>query len=385
MNPPEARALARTGRAGLVVASGLAVAAAVHVGFNRRHLLHLAGPAPGVDERVSMLIPARDEATTIAASVAGARQQQGIAELEVLVLDDHSGDGTGELARATAEGDPRVRVIDSIADPPPGWLGKPFACQRLADAANGSVLVFVDADVHLEPAAVATAVAELRRSGVALLSAWPRQLATTPLARLVQPLQQWSWLATLPLDLHRRGGPPSMTAANGQFVAVDAAAYRRAGGHEAIRSEVLDDIHLARSFRRAGLRVDVADASALAACLMYSDDGAVVDGYAKSLWSAFGGPARGLLMAGALTVTFVVPPAAALLGRRRTTRIAGACGLVAGVASRVLAARATGGRAWPDAIAHPASVGAFAALMVVSVRRQRHGSLRWRGRAVTTR
>lgn len=360
------------------------MAAAVHVAVNRRRLAHLAGPSPGVWERVSILIPARDEAATIGASIAGARRQRGIADLEILVLDDHSCDGTGDLARQAAAGDPHVRVISSTAEPPPGWLGKPFACQRLADAATGSVLVFVDADVRLQPDAVAAAVAERQRSGVALLSAWPRQLARTPLARLVQPLQQWSWLATVPLELHRRGGPASMTAANGQFLVAEAGEYRHAGGHAAVRDAVLDDIGLARAFRRAGLRVDLADASAVATCLMYADDRAVVDGYAKSLWSAFGGPVRGLGMAGLLAAVFTVPPAYALFGPRPAVRVVGAASYVAGVSSRVLAARATGGRGWPDALAHPASVGALAALMAVSAGRHRRGSLRWRGRAVTT-
>lgn len=380
-----ARAAAVVRSVGVPVCSALSVAAAAHVAANRRHLAHLRADRAGADdigERVSVLVPARDEAATIAACVAGLRAQQGVADLRILILDDSSGDGTADLAEAAAGNDPRVTVLRPGDDPPPGWLGKPYACQRLADAADGSVLLFVDADVRLGPHAVAAAVAELRRSGAALLSAWPRQLAASPLARLVQPLQQWSWLATVPLRVARRGGPASLTAANGQFLLVAATAYRRAGGHAAIRGEVLDDIHLARTFRRAGLSVDVADASQVARCLMYADDREVVDGYAKSLWSAFGGPGRGMAVAGLLAAGFVVPPAYALLGRQPALRLVALGGYASGVVSRVLAARATGSRAWPDALAHPASVSAFAALMARSVAGRRRGTLRWRGRPV---
>jgi hypothetical protein len=145
---------------------------------------------------------------------------------------------------------------------------------------------------------------------------------------------------------------------------------------------VLDDIALARWFRRCDLRVDVVDASAVASCLMYGDDRALVDGYAKSLWSAFGGPRRGLLMAGLLAGVFVAPPAYAAFGRQPALRLLSTLGYAAGVTSRILAARATGGRAWPDALGHPASVSVFTVLTAVSVRRHRRGSLRWRGRAI---
>jgi hypothetical protein len=84
---------------------------------------------------------------------------------------------------------------------------------------------------------------------------------------------------------------------------------------------------------------------------MYDSRGTLVDGYSKSLWSAFGSPTGAAVVMGALGVLYVVPAAAALRGSK-----AGVVGYAAGVAGRVVSAQRTGGRVWPDAFLHPFSV-----------------------------
>ncbi|WP_345714047.1 glycosyltransferase, partial [Kineococcus glutinatus] len=177
---------------------------------------------------------------------------------------------------------------------------KAHACAQLAAAARGDVLVLVDADVTLAPHAVAAAVDLLCRSGLDLVSPYPRQVAATAAERLVQPLLQWSWLTTLPLRTAETSRRPSLSAANGQFLVVDAAALRRAGGFAAVRSAVLDDVALVRAVKAAGGRGGVADGTALATCRMYEGWAALREGYAKSLWSAFGPPPAAAAVAAAL-------------------------------------------------------------------------------------
>ncbi len=371
-------------RAAVLVCSALAAAGAAHAWRNSRLLAHLSGaPGTSVSGRVSVLIPARDEAATIGTLLADLRAQRGVADLEILVLDDDSGDGTVDVAHAAAAGDARVRILPGTGAPPPGWLGKPYACARLAAAATGDDLVFVDADVRLAPDAVAAAVAARRATGAGLLSAWPRQRAVTVLAHLVQPLQQWSWLTTLPLGLARRSRRPTLAAANGQFLALDRRAYTAAGGHGAVAGAVLEDIALARAVRGAGWGSDIVDAAAVAECLMYPDDAALIAGYGKSLWAAFGTPARSLAATGALAVVATLPPAYALAGRHGPTRLVAAAGSAAAVANRVVTARATGSPPWPWAATHPAAAWVLVALTARSVREYRRGRLTWRGRPVT--
>ncbi len=317
-----------------------------------------------------MLIPARDEAMRISRCLDSVRGQ---GAAEVLVLDDGSLDGTGDLAKA---GGAHVLIGARLPD---GWLGKPHACAQLAAAADprSDVLVFLDADVVLEPGALSAAVALLEWSGLDLISPHPRQVASTASERLVQPLLQWAILTFLPLRLAECSRRPSLAAANGQFLVVRRAAYERSGGHATIRSAVLDDLALLRSVKSAGGRGAVVDGTQLASCRMYEGWEQLRDGYGKSLWSAFGSPLGSAAALAFLALAYLAPPIAALRGSP-----AGAFGTAAAVAGRVITARATGGRVWPDALGHPVSVVVFGYLLIRSQVQQRRGRLRWKGRRV---
>lgn len=329
-----------------------------------------------VTERVSVLLPVRDEAAQVAACLERLTAQVGVPSMEIVVLDDGSRDDTLAVARRAADGDPRVRVVEG-APLPDGWLGKPHACAQLARLADGDVLVFVDADVRLAPHAVAATVTLLRTAGLDLVSPYPRQLTGSPAERLVQPLLQWSWLTTLPLAAAERSPNPALTAANGQLLAVDARTYRRAGGHEAVRGAVLEDIELARAVKAAGGTTAVADGTTLATCRMYEDWPQLRDGYAKSLWAAFGSRRAAAAVAAGLSVLYVVPPVAALRGSR-----VGLAGYLAAVTGRYLVAERTGGRSMPDVLAHPASILLFDWLTARSWWLRRRGGLTWKGRPI---
>jgi hypothetical protein len=362
-------------RAAVVAAGSLGAAVlTAHTALNLHLMRRPPADPPPVPERVSVLLPLRDEAHRVVPCLRALLAQEAVPDLEVLVLDDCSTDGTADVVRAAVGDDPRVRLLRGEA-PPAGWLGKPHACARLAARATGSVLVFLDADVVPAPRALAGTVALLRWSGLDLVSPYPRQLAVSPAERLVQPLLQWSWLTTLPLRLAERSTRESLGAANGQLLAVDAAAYRRAGGHAAVRGAVLDDLALLRAVKRSGGRGVVADGTGLAECRMYDGWDELRAGYTKSLWAAFGSPAGAAAALTALGVLYVVPAAAALRGSR-----VGAAGYLAGVAGRALVARRVGGRVWPDSLAHPASVVLLGALTASSLRRRRSGTLTWKGR-----
>jgi hypothetical protein len=206
---------------------------------------------------------------------------------------------------------------------------------------------------------------------VDLLSPYPRIEANTVGERLVQPLLQWSWLTFLPLRAMERLPNPSLAAAGGQFLVVRAAAYRRAGGHAAVRDAVLEDIALARAVKRSGGRIALADGSRLATCRMYTSWAELVEGYSKSLWASFGSPVIAALVTLGLVGLYVVP---LLFGRWL-----GLAAYLVAVLGRIVSARATGGRALPDAFAHPVSILLSAWLLIRSYRRRR--TTRWKGRA----
>lgn len=339
-----------------------------------------SSPSPSsplhVTEPVSVLVPVRNEAHQVEPCLRALLGSTGVPRLEILVLDDGSTDRTAEVVRRTAGADARVRLLTG-RELPPGWLGKPFACAQLAAAATGAVLVFADADVVVAPDGLARAVSLLRGARLDLVSPYPRQLAVSVAERLVQPLLQWSWLTFLPLGAAERSTRPSMAAANGQLLVVDASAYRRAGGHRAVRSAVLEDLALARRIRQAGGRGGMADGTELATCRMYAGWLELRAGYTKSLWAAFGSPAGAAAAIGVLALLYVVPPLAALAGSRT-----GLAGYAAAVLGRALAARRTGGRVFPDALGHPASIALLGWLTTASVVGRRRGTLTWKDRPI---
>lgn len=366
--------------------AALATVVSAHTAVNAVLLRRPRTIVPTRPERVRLLIPARNEADRIGPCLDAALAQLGVADLEIVVLDDGSTDATSTVvnelidARPGTLHGPSLKLVDGGSAPlPEGWLGKPWACERLRQAVDGDVVVYIDADVRLAPHALASSVALLRESGLDLVSPYPCQLAVTFGERLVQPLLQWLWLSFLPLRVAERTRPNSMAAANGQFLVMDLAALDRAGGFAAVRGEVLDDVALVRAFKRTGGRGVVVDGTHLATCRMYTDWSALEAGYTKNLWAGTGSVGGAIGLGSMLTLAYLIPAAAAVGFLGRGARRAGVVGYAAGVVGRIVSARRTGGRV-ADSLMHPLSIAALLHLLVGSWRAKRAGTIEWKGR-----
>jgi len=310
----------------------------------------------------------RNEERNVAGIVTSVRSSTGIAHWDLTVLNDASTDKTlsklEEYEIATIHG----------AELPDGWLGKNWACWQLAKGTQGDFLVFLDADVRITSEAISSSIALMNTLKWDFISPYPRQIAKTFLERIIQPLLQWSWLASVPLRLAQRLGISSMTIANGQFFIVKRSAYMAIGGHEAIKAEVLDDLRLARALIEAGFRGGVAEGSSVAECRMYENATDLVDGYTKSLWNAFGGIFGTILTIGILLTTQVAPILLGIAGN-----IYGWIAFLIVSLSHAIAALRT--RSAPANIfLHPLAAIFLIALIIESMRRKKFGTLIWRER-----
>lgn len=268
-------------------------------------------PAAARVRRLSVLIPARNEADNIAeclSSVLACRTDS--LEVEILVLDDASADGTGAIA-AAAGGD-RVRVLKGRVLPE-GWLGKSHACAQLASAASGEWLLFLDADARLKPSALQAARAAAEAAGSGMVTGFPRQLTGTWLERLVVPMMVFTIICHLPVPLVRGSRDPRFVAAHGGFLLICRSSYDRCGGHAAIRSELVDDMALARAMKRAGEPVILADITEHVSMRMYHNARQVWNGYRKNIYAGTGRSPALLLAVLLVYWSLYVLPAGALL------------------------------------------------------------------------
>jgi hypothetical protein len=363
------------------IAASLSTAA-----FLRNLSVFLRAPAAGDGgdrPLVSVLIPARNEAHQIRETLRSVLANQDV-DLEVVVLDDDSDDGTADIVREVATADRRVRLLRGapLAD---GWCGKQFACHQLARQARGDELLFLDADVRLAPNAIARTVGQRRRAGVDLLSGFPRQLVPSCGEAMLIPLVHVVLLTYLPFRLMRRNQMPNASAGCGQLFLTSRHAYERSGGHAAVKASLHDGITLPRAYRRAGCTTDVFDASDLADCRMYVGWAATVQGLLKNAHEGMARlpvilPATVLMSAG-----YVAPTVLALYLCFRPAGVAS--GVTAGIGAGIsyvprIVTAARFDRAWLAVPWFPLSVLLLVILQWVALARTWYGApASWRGRA----
>jgi len=265
---------------------------------------------------VTIVVPARNEEACLGDCLASLVAQTGVRS-EIVVVDDHSTDRTGEIARSF----PGVRVI-SPGPLPEGWTGKNNAVIAGAKEVRGEWLLFTDADtVHL-PGSLARALAEAKEHGAELLSYSPEQIAVT----------FWE-LAILPVVFAElaRQYPPSkvsdpaspIAAANGQYILIRRETYEAVGGHAAIAASLLEDVALARAVKDSGRKIRFRYAADAVRTRMYRNFRQLREGWTKNLALLFPHTRRRAVIltawwiAACLTAPFLLPAAALFLRIRR--------------------------------------------------------------------
>lgn len=332
---------------------------------------------------VSVIVPARDEERTIERTVR-ALFAQTYPALEIVVVNDRSTDATGAVLDRLAREDARLVVV-SGEEPPPGWLGKPHALDLGSRKAKGELLLFVDADVIYHPDAVTSAVARLEERGLPMLSLFPHMEMHGFWEHVVMPNLAVFAFAFLPLWLTNRSRIPLLAVGGGPGNLVRRADYEAVGGHAALKDAVVDDVALARLFRRSGRRTEVVRAEEMVSVRMYHGLREIVGGFTKNAFAVLNrNYFAALLFVGLGVVAHLLPYVLALFGDPWAI---GSVILI--TLCRLILFAAIGYRVDNALFGHPLMMGAWLFILLRSiwftgVRRQLH----WRGRtydADTTR
>ncbi len=317
-------------------------------------------PDPAAWPALAVLVPARNEADVLPRTLPALLAQDYPGDWWVVLVDDRSGDGTGAAARRAGAGDPRLAVVPG-GPLPEGWAGKVWALEQgrraaAAGAPQPALLLLTDADILHAPGSLRRLVAEAEAGGLDLVSRMARLRCASAAERLLIPAFVLFFFLLYPMRWANRPGG-RLAAAAGGCMLVRAEALARAGGLEAIRGALIDDLALARAVKRSGGAVRLAlSRGAVSSLRPYPDVGAVWRMVRRSAFTQLRGS---WALLGAVTAVmllmFAVPPACVAAG---------------------LAAAAAGAGGWALPLA--AGAAAWALMAVVATPAVRAFGLPWR-------
>ncbi|MCZ4225584.1 glycosyltransferase [Pedobacter rhodius] len=237
-------------------------------------------------DKVSILIPARNEAENILQLLQSIKEQD-YANYEVIVLDDDSNDNTFGLVSRFSEENKQFKIVKG-KELPKGWLGKNYACHQLAEVATGKYFLFVDADELIKRGLINSLIFRVENNGLSLLSIFTNQVMLSFGEKITVPLMHFILLNLLPLRLVRFSKNPAFSAASGQCMFFDATNYRENQWHKCVKNRVVEDIEIMKLVKQTGFKVEALLANGLIHCRMYKNLGEGINGFSKNLLAGFG-------------------------------------------------------------------------------------------------
>lgn len=233
---------------------------------------------------VSVLIPARNEEKNIGRCLRSLSKQD-YHNLEILVLDDNSSDGTGRVVEELSKKDTRIRLIRgrSLGR---GWKGKSYACHQLSGEATGEYYVFTDADTLHFPNSVSSSLGALISARLDALSIFPKQIMVSVHERMIVVFINLAVLALMPLGMIRETRSPRISIANGQFILFKRSVYESIDGHRSIKNDIIEDVAISKQVKKHGYRFMVFDGRKTVYCRMYDGFKNVVRGFSKFIFAS---------------------------------------------------------------------------------------------------
>ncbi|MEZ5427179.1 MAG: glycosyltransferase family 2 protein [Pyrinomonadaceae bacterium] len=269
-----------------VVLLWLAALVRTLVFLRRRPRLEIDPKSEGESETfVSILVPARNEASRVLDRSIPSMINQTCRNFELIVLNDRSTDETLKILekiKARRDSDPAFHIIDG-AELPEGWLGKPRALEQARQMAGGDWILTTDADIIFAPKALHTAVRRAESEDLDALTLSPKQILVSFWEKLFMPVFGWFNLLTMPL--HRVNDPNRKESMGvGNFFMFRRTLLENLGGFAIVRDEVAEDLKLAALIKAKGYKLRIFDAPGLIETRMYQGLSGIWEGFSKNFF-----------------------------------------------------------------------------------------------------
>jgi glycosyltransferase involved in cell wall biosynthesis len=339
-----------------------------------------ASSEPALNERITAIVPARDEEATIETCVRSLARQAEIAE--IFVMNDGSTDRTADIVRGLMGEVKKLKLLEA-PEIPAGWLGKNHAIWEGAKHASNRWLLFTDADAELLDGAAARAQRIAQETGAALVSFSPEQVTQSWYEKALIPFVYYRLAKYFPYEAVR-DARSDVAAANGQFLMIRRDVYDEVGGHKSVAGEVLEDVALAKRVKAVPYGIWFGAGAGLVRARMYRSFGSMWEGWKKNLYLLVGGT-PGAVYRELFAVVPWIPFMLLLLGLKAPIALVAGAGLLlarhAVYGSTLLRNQFRG----MDILYYIPAVLLYASVLWASYRAYVQGVVKWKGRRISVR
>jgi glycosyltransferase involved in cell wall biosynthesis len=331
------------------------------------------------DERITAIVPARNEETAIETCLRSLARQVEIAE--IFVVNDQSTDHTAEIVRGLMREIGNLQLLEA-REIPAGWTGKNHAAWEGAKHATSRWLLFTDADAELREGATARALRIAKETGAALVSFSPEQVTKNWYEKALIPFVYYRLAKYFPYDAVN-DQKSAAAAANGQFLMIRGDVYDAIGGHESVAGEVLDDVALAKR-AKAGYRIWFGPGAGVVRVRMYRSFGAMWEGWKKNLYLLVGGT-PGAAYRELFSVVPWIPFALLVLGLKAPIAAVAGLGLLAARHAAYGMALSRNQYRGIYILYYIPAVILYAGVLWASYRAHAQGAVEWKGRRISVK
>lgn len=234
---------------------------------------------------VSVLIPARNEELNIA-NILNSLLTQDYPNYEVIVLNDHSEDNTGNIISEIKQKYPELVVLNG-KPLPEGWTGKCYACTQLHEASKGEYILFTDADTTHKPQSLRKSITLALNKQADMLTLFPEMTMVSLAEKIIMPMLWFTIMLLLPFYFIDKKGFVKFSVGIGPFMMFKRLAYEKIGGHYSVKNAIVEDVWLARKIKENRMQLIVEDGFEMLSVRMYRNLGEIWRGFSKNIFAGF--------------------------------------------------------------------------------------------------